>query len=105
MLPPDIQTLLVATDFSGASEAATTYAFHLARTLRARLYLMHVVPEEDIRLITAISQQLQSPITPTTLTDTFYTEADKRLTKLIEDAQAIDIIQERLVVTGEPADC
>lgn len=49
MMPPDIQTLLVATDFSGASEAATTYAFHLARTLRARLYLMHVVPEEDIR--------------------------------------------------------
>jgi len=103
MMSPDIQTILAATDFSAASEPATTYAFHLARALRARLYLMHVVPDEDIRLITAISQHLQSPITPTTLTDIFYTEADTRLTKLIEDAHASDIVQERLVVTGEPA--
>jgi len=45
MILPDIQTLLAATDFSAASEPATTYAFHLARALRTRLYLMHVVPE------------------------------------------------------------
>ncbi len=35
----DIQTILVATDFSDASEAATTYAFRLARTLGVRVYL------------------------------------------------------------------
>ena len=100
----NIQTILVGTDFSEASQPATTYAFRLARALRARLYLMHVVPEEDLRLITSINQYLQSFITPITLTDIFYTEADKRLTQLMEDAQAIDVVQERLVVTGQPAD-
>jgi nucleotide-binding universal stress UspA family protein len=48
-MPVDIQTLLVATDFSDASRAATTYAFGLARALRAHLYLLHVVPENDVR--------------------------------------------------------
>jgi len=100
----NIQTILVGTDFSEASQPATTYAFRLARALRARLYLMHVVPEEDLRLITSINQYLQSFITPITLTDIFYTEADKRLTQLMEDAQATDVVQERLVVTGQPAD-
>jgi len=100
----NIQIILVGTDFSEASQPATTYAFRLARALRARLYLMHVVPEEDLRLITSINQYLQSFITPITLTDIFYTEADKRLTQLMEDAQATDVVQERLVVTGQPAD-
>ena len=103
-MPIDMQTLLVATDFSEASRSATTYAFHLARALRAHLYLLHVVPEDDVRLITAISPHLQSSITPTALTDIFYTEADKRLTQLVEEAHAADLVQERLVVTGEPAD-
>jgi len=76
----------------------------LARALRARLYLLHVVPEDDLRLITSISQHLQSSITPTTLTDIFYTEADRRLTQLVEEAQASDVVHERLVVTGQPAD-
>jgi universal stress protein A len=103
-MPVDIQTLLVATDFSEASQAATTYAFRLARALRAHLYLLHVVPENDVRIMTAISQHLESSITPATLTEIFYTEADKRLAQLVEEAQATDIVQERLVVTGEPAE-
>ena len=103
-MPVDIQTLLVATDFSAASKSATTYAFRLTRALGARLYLLHVVPEEDLRLMTAISPHLQSFLTPATLTDIFYAEADKRMTKLLEEAQATDVVQERLVVTGEPAE-
>jgi hypothetical protein len=82
-MPVDMQTLLVATDFSAASEPTTTYAFCLTRALRARLYLLHVVPEEELRLMTAISQHLQSALTPATLTDIFYAEADKRMTKLL----------------------
>jgi len=103
-MPIDLQTLMVATDFSEASPSATTYAFRLARALRAHLYLLHVVPEDDVRLMTAIRQHLQSSITPTALTDIFYAEANQRLTQLVEEAQAADIIQERLVVTGQPAD-
>jgi universal stress protein A len=103
-MPVDIQTLLVATDFSDASRAATTYAFWLARALRAHLYLLHVVPENDVRLMTAINQHLESSITPTRLTEVFYAEADTRLAQLVEEAQATDVVQERLVVTGEPAE-
>jgi len=99
----DIQTMLVATDLSDASAPATAYAFSLARALHARLYLIYVVPEDDVRAITAISGYLQSEITPAALVETFYTEADKRLTTLVEEAHATDLVQERLTVTGQPA--
>ena len=99
----DIQTILVATDFSDASAPATAYAFSLARALNARLSLIHVVPEDDVRLITAIRTYLQSEVTPETLVEIFYTEATKRLTTLVEEAHATELVHERLVVTGHPA--
>src|SRR5215510_4274294 len=102
-MPIDMQTILVATDFSDASAPATAYAFSLARALNARLLIMHVVPEDDVRMITAIRAYLQSEVTPETLIDTFYTEATKRLATLVEEAHATELVQERLVVTGEPA--
>jgi len=99
----DIQTILVATDFSDASAPATAYAFSLARALNARVYVMHVVPEDDVRVLTAIRPYLQSAVTPETLVDTFYTEAAKRLATLVEEAHATELVQERLIVTGAPA--
>ena len=99
----DIQTILVATDFSDASAPATAYAFSLARALNIRVYLMHVVPEGDVRMITAVRTYLQSEVTPETLVDVFYTEAAKRLATLVEAAHATELVQERLVVTGDPA--
>ena len=102
-MPIDIQTILVTTDFSDASAPATAYAFSLVRALNARLYVLHVVPEDDVRLLTAICAHLQSEVTPETLVETLYTEADKRLATLVEDAHATDLVQERLIVTGQPA--
>ena len=99
----DMQTILVATDFSDATATATNYAISLARALHARLYILHVVPEEDVRVITAIRAYLQSAVTPETLVDTFYTEAAKRLSTLVEEAHATDLAYERLIVTGDPA--
>ena len=99
----DIQTILVATDFSAASAAATTYAFSLAHALHASLYIIHVVPEDDVRVVTAISGYLQSEVTPAALVETFYSEADKRLTALVEEAHVTDLVQERLITTGQPA--
>ena len=99
----DIQTILVATDFSEASAAAIGYAFYLTRSLNAHLYVMHVVPEDDVRVLTAIGAPLQSEVTPEVFVDTLYAEADKRLTTLVQDALATDLVQERLLVTGEPA--
>jgi nucleotide-binding universal stress UspA family protein len=100
----DINTILVATDFSEASGAATTCAFRLARSLNAHLYILHVVPQYDVQLMSAISGQLQSHIKPETLVETYYADADKQLTELVESAQAGDLVQERLIITGEPAD-
>jgi len=62
-----------------------------------------VVPEDDVRVVTAIRNYLQSEVTPEALVETFYTEADKRLTTLVEEAHATDLVPERLVVTGQPA--
>src|SRR5215510_7525950 len=103
VMPMDIQTMLVATDLSDASAPATAYAFSLARALNARLYILHVVPEDDVRVLTAIRSYLQSEVTPAALVETFYTEADKRLTALVGEAGAADLVQERLIVTGQPA--
>ena len=102
-MPVDIQTILVATDLSDASAPATAYAFSLARALNAHLYIIYVVPEDDVRVVTAISGYLQSEVTPVALVETFYTEADKRLTSLVEEAHATDLVRERLIVTGQPA--
>jgi nucleotide-binding universal stress UspA family protein len=99
----DVQTILVATDCSDASAPATTYALSLARALKARLYILHVVPEEDVRIMTAIRAYLQSEVTPETLVATFHTEAAKRLAALVEEVHAMDLVHERLIVTGDPA--
>jgi universal stress protein A len=99
----DIQTILVATDFSEASAPATAYSFSLARALNARLSILHVVPEDDVRVITAIRAYLQSEVTPEILVNTLYTEATKRLATLVEEAHAAELVHERLVVTGDPA--
>ena len=100
----DIQTILVATDFSEASRAATTYAFRLAQALGAGLYVLHVVPETDVEIMTALRSHLQSHITPEALIETYYTDAEKRLTELVDNAKVQDLVQERLIVTGKPAE-
>jgi len=99
-----IQTLMVATDFSEASEAALAYAFRLARTLHARLDVVHVVPEDDVQILTALSSRLQSHMTAETLREVLYADADKRLTAMVEQANAKELIGERLIVTGRPAE-
>jgi len=99
-----IQTLMVATDFSEASEAAMVYAFRLARTLNALLYIVHVVPEDDVRLLTELNKHMQSQITAATLCEVLYADADKRLSAAIEQMQGADLVQERLIVTGKPAE-
>ncbi|MDH3603950.1 MAG: universal stress protein [Candidatus Tectomicrobia bacterium] len=99
-----IQTLMVATDFSEASEAAMAYAFRLARALKVMIDIVHVVPEDDVQLMTALNTHMQSQITAETLREVLYADADKRLTAAIEDMQGADLVRERLIVTGKPAE-
>jgi nucleotide-binding universal stress UspA family protein len=100
----DIQTILVATDFSTAAEAATTYAFQLARSLGAHVTLLHVVPESDVEVVVvALRGHLQSHISHEALIQTFYTNAEKQLAALVDHANAQDLVQECRIVTGQPA--
>lgn len=99
-----LQTMLVATDFSAASDVATTYAFELARACQARLYVLHVVPEGDVQILKTISAHLESYLNASTLVDALYADADKRLEAMITKAQANDLVAERLIVTGKAVD-
>lgn len=99
-----ISSILIATDFSEASNSATTYAFELARTLKARLYLMHVVPASDIDMMIALQRHLESEITPETLTNAYYNDAEQQLDAIVAQHQGHGLIEERLIVTGKAAD-
>lgn len=98
-----LQTMLVATDFSAASETAVLYAFQLARSLGVRVILLHVVPESDVAVMAALRQHLQTNISREALVQTFYNEAERQLAALVDHASAHDLVQERLIVTGQPA--
>jgi nucleotide-binding universal stress UspA family protein len=65
---------------------------------------VHVVPEDDVQLLTELNKRLQSQIAAETLCEVLYADADKRLTAAIEQMQGADLVQERLIVMGEPAE-
>jgi nucleotide-binding universal stress UspA family protein len=101
-MPLDIQTILAATDFSTASEAAMTYAFHLARSLGARVILLHVVPESDVEVVPP-SGYPQLHLSREAFLHTFSTNAEKQLAALVDHANTQDLVQECRIVTGQPA--
>lgn len=101
-MPLTLDTILVGTDLSPASQAAVTYALQLAQALEARLLLVHVVPEEDIHLLTSISQHLQSDLPATALTDVCYRTAEQRLAPILAEATAMGLAPESHILTGNP---
>ncbi len=99
-----ISRILVATDFSDASDSATTYAFELALALKSRLYLMHVVPASDVDIMVALQHHLESQITSEALIETYYKDAEKQFDAIVTQHYGHDLVQERLIVTGRAAD-
>lgn len=99
-----VSNILVATDFSDASNRATTYAFELARALKCRLYLIHVVPTSDVDVMVALQRHLESEITSEALIQAYYEDADKKLDAIVTDNHGHDLLEERLIVTGNVAD-
>ena len=99
-----ILSILAATDFSDASNNATTYAFRLARALKCKLYLMHVVPASDVEVMVALQHHLESQISSETLIEVYYKDAEKQFDAIVTQHHAHDLVQERLIVTGKAAD-
>lgn len=99
-----ISSILVATDFSDASNSAVAYAFELARALNAGLYLMHVVPASDVDVMMALRHHLESQISSEALIEAYYEDAEKQIDAIVTQHHGHDLIQERLIVTGKVAD-
>jgi nucleotide-binding universal stress UspA family protein len=99
-----ISNILVATDFSDASNRATAYAFELARALNSGLYLMHVVPASDVDVMVALQRHLESQINSEALIEAYYADAEKQLDAIVAQHHGHDLIQERLIVTGNVVD-
>ena len=99
-----IQTIMVATDFSAASQAATTYAFELTRALEAELYLIHVVPQADVDVLRALRHHLESQISSDALVETYYKNAEDQFDTIVDQNNGGDVLKERLIVTGQAAD-
>lgn len=97
-------SILLATDFSDASNGATAYAFQLARALKSKLYLMHVVPASDIDVMMALQHHLESHISSEALVDAYYKDAERQLDQIVKQHRGQDLIQERLIVTGKAAE-
>ena len=87
-----LKHVLVATDFSGVSEAALTYGRALARTFRADLHLLHVMENPFLRPMVA---------DPLTLKAAIYSRLNARLT----DADRAELHARAVVeVSDQPAD-
>ncbi len=99
-----IQTIMEATDFSQASQAATAYAFELTRALEAELCLIHVVPQTDVDVMRALCHHLESQITPEALVETYYKHAENQFDMIVEQNNGRDALKERRIVTSQAAD-
>ncbi|HXZ79620.1 MAG TPA: universal stress protein [Terriglobales bacterium] len=54
-----LKSILLATDFSAASEKAFEYATAIARRHDAKISVVHVIPESDAPLVPELSEELQ----------------------------------------------
>ena len=94
---PQFKTILVATDFSEASEHALEYAHSLAHSMGGRLHLLHVVP--DPVLASAWSEAYAYDLTA--LGERLRTQAEQEITKQARSFGDIAVTTE--VVIGNPA--
>jgi len=92
---PSFQRVLLATDFSPASQAAFETALGVCRTLRASLVLLHVFEYADAAPPEAGGRPIEL--------ETFYEEACTRLDGLKRTAQRAGIVCETVIGGGAPS--
>jgi len=96
-MSPQFKTILVATDFSQASEHALAYAQALATSFGSTLHLLHVVP--DPVLASAWSEAYAYDLTA--LGESLRSEAEQQLTERAKSIRDVAVTTEALV--GSPA--
>jgi len=94
---PQFKTILVATDFSEASEHALEYAHTLAHSMGGRLHLLHVVP--DPVLASAWSEAYAYDLTA--LGERLRTQAEQDIAKRARSFGDVAVTTE--VIIGNPA--
>lgn len=90
-----LHTILVATDFSEASDAALTYGRALARTFNASLHVLHVCDDVYVRL----GGDGYLPVLPDLQTD-MEAAARKRLDDLLIDNDAEPLAVKPVVISS-----
>jgi nucleotide-binding universal stress UspA family protein len=91
-----LKNILVATDFSEASDAALAYGRELARTFGATMTLLHVADNIAARAYGADGIVFVEPDLQVELE----TMAQRRLDELITDDDQVDVRSEALVVSA-----
>jgi nucleotide-binding universal stress UspA family protein len=94
---PQFRKILVATDFSQASEHALAYAQALATSFGSTLHLLHVVP--DPVMASAWSEAYAYDLTA--LGESLRSEAEQQLTERAQAIRDVAVTTEALV--GSPA--
>lgn len=92
---PQFKTILVATDFSVASEHVLEYAHSLAHSIGGRLHLLHVVPDP------VPASAWSDAYDPTALGKRLLTQAEQEITKRARSFGDVPVTTE--VVIGNPA--
>jgi universal stress protein E len=95
---PKVSTVLVAVDFSDASRAAVKRAGELALTLKARLHLVHVVDDADLRSVTERSGGLLPKLSRKDM----QAVGVRRLDEMVAGLISPDLETERHVAHGDP---
>lgn len=95
---PKVSTILAAVDFSDASRAAVKTAAELAVKLKARLHLVHVVDDADLRSVTERSGGLLPKLSRKDMQGV----GVKRLDELVAGLIPAELEVERHVTHGDP---
>jgi nucleotide-binding universal stress UspA family protein len=93
----DIKSILVGVDFSQGSRSALRYATGLARRFEARLVLIHVIDDHDLRLISSATGEEEAK-----LLRRLRHEAGQRLAEFAAAEGGAGVEAESLVSSGLP---
>ena len=93
----DLQTILLATDFSECARAAFQSAKNLGQPFRAKIILLHVI---DDRRVAILAEHLQ--VEPEILIPKLRQRAQEKLQNFIKQCDADNLQIESMVTVGVP---